>query len=105
MCYISRVRRFDQIQEQALELGRQNAEAIELVRQHCANARVEHHPMGRIGMLEQMTGLPIGMKTIRCEHAPKPPDFAGAEFLPVALSFYMNNCVEEEQADHHSRLD
>lgn len=87
------MKRFDQIQEQALELGRRNAEAIELVRKHCANARVEHHPMGGIGMLEQMTGLPIGMKTVKCEYAPKPPDFAGADFLPVALSFYKNNCV------------
>lgn len=83
----------DPIYQHAIELGLRNAEAIELVRKFCANPRVEHHPMGGIGMVEQMTGLPIGMKTVRCEHAPKPPDFAGAEFLPVALSFYKNNCV------------
>ena len=81
------------MQEQALELGHRNAAAIELVRKHCANARVEHDPLGGIGTLEQMTGLPIGMKTVKCDFAPKPPDFAGAEFLPVALSFYKNNCV------------
>src|SRR5713226_2885615 len=85
--------RFDHMQEQAVELGERNAEAIELVRKHCANAQVEHHPMGGIGLIEQMTGLPIGMKTVTCEYAAKPPDFAGAEFLPVALSFYKNNCV------------
>lgn len=85
--------RFDHMQEQAVELGERNAEAIELVRRHCANAQVEHHPMGGIGLIEQMTGLPIGMKTVTCEYAAKPPDFAGAEFLPVALSFYKNNCV------------
>jgi hypothetical protein len=93
VCYITCVSQYDQMQEQALELGHRNAAAIELVRKHCANARVEHHPLGGIGMLEQMTGLPIGMKTVKCDHAPKPPNFVGAEFLPVALSFYKNNCV------------
>jgi hypothetical protein len=85
--------RFDNVQEQAIELGERNAAAIELVRKHCANAQIEHHPMGGIGLIEQMTGLPIGRQTVTCEHAAKPPDFAGAEFLPVALSFYKNNCV------------
>lgn len=85
--------RFDHMQEQAIKLGERNAAAIELVRKHCANARVERHPMGGIGLLEQMTGLPIEVKTVTCEYAAKPPNFAGAEFLPVALSFYMNNCV------------
>jgi hypothetical protein len=42
--------------------------------------------MGGFGMLEQMTGLPTGMKTMKCEYAPKPPTFAAAEFLNVALS-------------------
>ncbi len=55
--------------------------------------RVEHHPLGGIGVIEEMTGLPIGMKMVRCDYAPKPADFAGAEFLPVAISFYKNNCV------------
>jgi hypothetical protein len=49
--------------------------------------------MRGFGMLEQMTGLPIGMKTMKCEYAPKPPTFAAAKFLNVALSFYKNNCV------------
>jgi len=75
------------MRQQALEVGQRNAEAIELVRKHCANARVEHDPMGGIGMLEQMTGLPIGMRTVKCDYAPKPPNFAQMEFLPVALSF------------------
>jgi hypothetical protein len=39
------VRRIDDMQEQALEVGQRNAEAIELVRKRCPNARVEHHPM------------------------------------------------------------
>jgi len=51
------VSHFDQMQEQALELGHRNAAAIELVRKHCANARVEHDPLGGIGTLEQMTAL------------------------------------------------
>src|SRR5437016_6025117 len=84
---------FKHMQDEALDLGRRNAEAMDLVRMHCSNARIERSPFGGFGLLEQMTGLPIGMHTVACEHAAKPPSFAAAEFLKVALSFYANNCV------------
>jgi hypothetical protein len=93
VCYIGRVNRYDQMEERALALGERNADAIELVRKHCANARVEHDPMGGISMLEQMTGLPISGRTIKCQYAPKGAGFSTIELLNVAVSFYNNNCV------------
>jgi hypothetical protein len=93
VCYIGHVARHDQSVDRALELGERNAAAIELVRKHCANARVEHDPMGGISMVEQMTGVPISMRTIKCEYAPKGAGFSAIELLNVAVSFYNNNCV------------
>jgi hypothetical protein len=58
----------DAMTERALEQGRRNAEAIVLIKKHCAHARVEHSPHMGHSMLEEMTGLPISGREMRCEY-------------------------------------
>jgi hypothetical protein len=44
--------------QRAIEIGQRNAAVIELLQNWCAHARVIHD--GGCGVVEQMTGLPIG---------------------------------------------
>jgi hypothetical protein len=64
----------------AVDMGRANAEAIELTRRHCVHARVEE--VGGNSMVGAMLGLPMGALEVRCEHAP-PPHTQGHQALGV----------------------
>lgn len=74
-----------------IALGERNREIIELVRLHCSNAAVEKPPFGGHGMLEAETGLPIDMRTVRCEYAAH-AGAAGMQLESIALDFWENNC-------------
>ncbi len=50
--------------DRAMQLGRDNQKLIGLIEAHCANARIVLE--GGPGMVEAQTGLPIGMRSIRC---------------------------------------
>lgn len=78
--------------QQVIELGERNAEAIELIKRHCAHARVEPSRLMGHSMVEDMTGLPISGREMRCEYAPAPTS-VGPELLPGAIAFYEENCV------------
>lgn len=78
--------------ERALEQGRRNEEAIVLIKKHCAHARVEHSPHRGHSMLEDMTGLPISGREMRCEYG-RPATAVGWDLLGNALAFYEENCV------------
>jgi hypothetical protein len=83
---------FDEAEmRQAVELGERNQEVIELVRRHCSHAVVTKPPFGGSGLLEAHTGLPIDMRTVRCQyaahHAP-----AGMQLEGIALTFWESNC-------------
>jgi hypothetical protein len=58
----------DAMTERALEQGRRNEDAIVLIKKHCAHARVERSPLMGHSMLEDMTGLPISGREMRCEY-------------------------------------
>ncbi len=60
--------------ERAVQLGRDDQKLIELIEAHCANARVVREGWG--GMVEEQTGLPIEMRSIRCDHAAPASSFA-----------------------------
>jgi hypothetical protein len=45
--------------EHAIEIGRRNADGFALVKNWCAHVRIER--FGGAGMVEEATGLPIGM--------------------------------------------
>lgn len=50
--------------DQAVRLGMENRETIELARRHCL--RMEFIQSGGQGYLEEATGLPINMRQVRC---------------------------------------
>jgi len=78
--------------QRAMDIGRANQKVLELVRNWCAHLVVEIPPWGGVGLLEQATGLPIGMRHIRCQYA-RAAGIAGMDLERVALDFYDRNCV------------
>src|SRR5260221_14436744 len=75
---------------EAVDMGRANAEAIELTRRHCRLARIE--AVGGNSLVGSMLDLPMGPLQVRCEHAP-PPRTEGHRALELAIEFYEANCV------------
>ncbi|MEI9406968.1 hypothetical protein [Mesorhizobium argentiipisi] len=76
--------------EEAIAGGKRNAEVMELVGNWCAHARAKR--MGGVGMIEQMTGLPISHFSMECDHAPG-GGIAAWDFGESALDFYDRNCT------------
>lgn len=76
--------------EKAIAAGRRNAEVMELVGKWCAHARAKR--MGGVGMVEEMTGLPISHFSMECDHAPE-GGMAAWDFGESALDFYDRNCA------------
>ena len=74
----------------AVQMGRDNAEMIDLIRHHCSHARVVM-PSGN-SPVGQAYGLPMGSLEIRCEHAP-PPRTSGHRMRDLAIEFYRANCI------------
>ena len=81
----------DQV-EQAVEIGRRNAELISLGKAWCTHIRADRGPLG-VGMVEEMTGLPISGGRLTCDFARRPVGLAGMELEVTALGFYEDNCV------------
>jgi hypothetical protein len=46
--------------QEAIEIGQANKRTVELVQNWCAHVRIER--FGGVGLVEQQTGLPIGMR-------------------------------------------
>ena len=77
--------------EEALQIGEKNRQTAELVRNWCAHVSIKK--MGGVGMVEQMSGLPIGPHALQCPHA------AGGgmgtwDLVDATLDFYDRNCVD-----------
>ncbi|MFN3254287.1 MAG: hypothetical protein ACE37B_01200 [Ilumatobacter sp.] len=75
--------------ESAMEIGRQNADLISLGKAWCTHIRNDRTGMG-IGLVEEMTGLPITGGRFTCDYARDPSGFAGMHLDPVG--FYVANC-------------
>jgi hypothetical protein len=73
-----------------VNLGRANAEAIELMRRHCRHGRIE--AVGGNSEVGAMLGLPMGPLEVRCEYAP-PPRVEGHQALELSIEFYQANCI------------
>jgi hypothetical protein len=76
--------------KKAVAGGERNAEVMKLVRNWCAHARAKR--FGGVGMVEQMTGLPIGHFAMECDNAPS-GGIAAWDFGESALDFYDRNCI------------
>ena len=77
--------------EDAIAVGERNKRTLELVHNWCGHVRARRH--GGIGMVEQMTGLPIGHFFLECPHAPA-GGMAAFELSETALDFHDRNCVD-----------
>ena len=75
--------------QRTTELGRANQVVLRLAQNWCSHLRVER--MSGVGLLEEMTGLPIGARSIRCPHA-KAGGWAGMDLQSIVLDFYDKNC-------------
>jgi hypothetical protein len=78
----------DQI-TRAIRIGEDNAVIIQLYQNFCANLQVER--FGGTGMVEIETGLPIGSRSFKCQHA-SAGGMAGMGLRMIALDFYDRNC-------------
>lgn len=65
---VEEMRKDDRI-EGYVAAGKRNAEAMDLMRNWCAHARTRR--LGGVGMIEEMSGFPIGHFSMECDHAPE----------------------------------
>lgn len=80
----------DQI-EQAVRIGQENAHLVSLGKAWCTHIRTDRSGWG-VGMVEQMTGLPITGGRFTCDFARQPVQSAGMQLAMTALAFYEHNC-------------
>ena len=71
------------------EVGKRNLEAMRLVGNWCAHAKIVEEGVGMIAVQLQ---LPVGHFSMACDHAPF-HGMAAWEFSEVALDFYDHACV------------
>jgi len=76
--------------QRAITIGEANKRVLELVQNWCAHVTVEKEGWG--GLVEQMSGLPIGPRSVTCPHA-SATGFSGMDLKFIALDFYDRNCV------------
>jgi hypothetical protein len=76
--------------QRAIAIGEANKRVLELVQNWCAHVTVEKDGWG--GLVEQMSGLPIGLRSVTCPHA-SATGFSGMDLKFIALDFYDRNCV------------
>lgn len=73
-----------------IKAGERNRDTMVLVRNYCANARVEK--FGGTGLIEQATGLPIGHHSMRCDFAPE-GGMSCWDLRDAVIDFYDRNCA------------
>ena len=78
----------DQI-TRAIQIGEENAVILQLCQNFCVNLQVER--FGGTGMVEVATGLPIGSRSFKCQHA-SAGGMAGMDLRMIALDFFDRNC-------------
>ncbi|MBI5313545.1 MAG: hypothetical protein HZB28_10610 [Methylocystis sp.] len=83
--------RTDKRIREAMEAGTRNQETAVLVRNWCANVRIEKS--GGVGLVEAQTGLPIGHHSLACDHAGGGA-MATWDLRDAALDFHDRYCVD-----------
>ncbi|KQZ33800.1 hypothetical protein [Caulobacter sp. Root1472] len=75
--------------EEAAAQGRRNSQTLALINNWCAHARLDR--FGGLGMIEQMTGDPIGHMGLDCDHAGR-SGLHCCDLADAALDFYDRYC-------------
>lgn len=75
--------------DRAIALGQRNARIVQAAQDHCQH--MSFVIRGGVGLAEQMTGLPIAMRSVECPKA-RGNSIAG-NVWHVARDFYIDNCV------------
>ncbi|WP_437535066.1 hypothetical protein WME79_12580 [Sorangium sp. So ce726] len=76
--------------QEAIEIGHANKRVVELVENWCTHVKIERS--GGVGIVEQQTGLPIGMRHLTCPYAQN-GGFGAMDLEAVAIDFHDRNCV------------
>jgi hypothetical protein len=76
--------------QDAVAAGERNKMVMELVHNWCRHARVRK--LGGTGMVEAVTGLPIGHHAMACDYAAA-PGMGTWDLAEAALDFHDRNCV------------
>lgn len=79
----------DEAIAKAFRIGQANAEIATLAQNWCAHLQIQR--WGGTGMVEEMTGLPVGMRFFKCDYA-SAAGMAGMDLRHIALDFYDRNC-------------
>jgi hypothetical protein len=82
------VSRSEQAWDEAIRIGRENQQTLELARRHCLN--MQSVEFGGQGMAEEATGLPVNMRQVRC---PVAFGSASMNLFGIAGAFYSDHCV------------
>ncbi|SNR86171.1 hypothetical protein [Blastococcus mobilis] len=80
--------RSEQVWDDAIRIGRENQQTLELARRHCLN--MQFVESGGRGMAEEATGLPINMRQVRC---PVAFGSKSMNLFGIAGTFYEEHCV------------
>jgi hypothetical protein len=83
------VTEMDPALREATALGMRNAEIITRFERFCQNVRVE--VLGGVGMVEATSGLPLGLRSFRCEFADGSIS-ASSNLEDLSMDFYEENC-------------
>ena len=76
---------------QAIQIGEENHQILRLAEAWCRNISHTKGPLGT-GLIEEMTGLPVGGGSLRCDFATAPTIF-GMQLKNTAVGFYEENCI------------
>jgi hypothetical protein len=77
--------------ERAVADGERNVQTAKLIHNWCAHIRILRD--GARGMVEQMTGAPIGHASVDCEFAKDQRGLMTWDWAEAAISFHDRNCV------------
>ena len=77
--------------EQATAIGLENLQILELAAAWCENIGIDRGPLG-VGIVEQVTSLPISGGSLRCDYANHPRAY-GMVLKHTAVDFYEANCI------------
>ena len=78
--------------DRAVDIGAENLAILQLAAAWCQKVGQTTGGHLGVGMIQQMTGLPISGGSLRCEHAKGPTSF-GMRLAGSAVEFYLDNCV------------